>query len=160
VTRRAYIALGANLGDARATVEAALAALERLPATRVVARSSLYRSTPLDAEGPDFVNAVAAVDTELDAPTLLEALHAIEAAHGRKRPFRNAPRTLDLDLLIFDDLVCASPELTLPHPRLHERAFVVVPLAEIAPQLVAPGLAPLDELRRAVAGQRLDKLPP
>jgi 2-amino-4-hydroxy-6-hydroxymethyldihydropteridine diphosphokinase len=148
----AYIGLGANLGDAVAAVQAALAALDALPGTRVVARSGLYRSAPHEASGPDFINAVAAVTTELTAPHLLRALLALEAAAGRQRPHVNAPRTLDLDLLRFGDARIDSPELKVPHPRMQSRAFVLVPLAEIAPSLVSA--ASLDR----VAGQRVRKL--
>lgn len=150
---RAYVGLGANLGDAARTVEDALVALAALPGTVLAARSSLWRSAPVDADGADYVNAVAALDTRLDPAALLAALHRIETAHGRARPYRNAPRTLDLDLLLHGTTQLATPELTLPHPRLHERAFVLVPLAQIAPDLVVPGHGPLRTLLPAVADQ-------
>ncbi|WP_332814524.1 2-amino-4-hydroxy-6-hydroxymethyldihydropteridine diphosphokinase [Ramlibacter sp.] len=134
----AYVALGANLGDPRAAVLAALDRLQALPQTRLAARSSLYRTAPVGAAGPDFVNAVAALRTSLSAPDLLAALQRLEAEAGRERPFANAPRTLDLDLLLYGQARIASPRLVVPHPRMHERAFVLVPLAEIAPALVAP----------------------
>ncbi|PZP29391.1 MAG: 2-amino-4-hydroxy-6-hydroxymethyldihydropteridine diphosphokinase [Roseateles depolymerans] len=135
---RAYIGLGANLGDdLAATLRQALAALAALPQTRVVAVSSAWRSAPVDAQGPDFLNAVAALDTALQPLVLLDALQSIESAQGRERPYRNAPRTLDLDLLLYGQLVLDSERLTLPHPRLGERAFVLRPLLEIAPELVA-----------------------
>ena len=156
---RAYVGLGANLGDARGTIETALAALAALPDTRLVARSALYRSAPVDAEGPDFINAVAALDTQLDAATLLARLHAIEAGQGRERPYRNAPRTLDLDLLLWGDLECDTPSLTLPHPRLHRRAFVLEPLAELAPDLHIPGLGPLAAWRARAADQAVRRCP-
>lgn len=136
---RAYVGLGANLGDARAALNAAVNALAALPGTGLVGQSSLYRSVPIDAEGPDFLNAVVALDTTLAAPALLARLHEIETAQGRARPFRHAPRTLDLDLLLWGDLECDGADLTLPHPRLHRRAFVLAPLAELAPELVIPG---------------------
>lgn len=148
----AYIALGANLGDARATVRAALAALDGLPRTRLLRASGLYRTAPWEASGPDFINAVAAVETGLDAHELLRALQALELQAGRERPYRNAPRTLDLDLLLHGDAIIDTPELIVPHPRLRERAFVLVPLAEIAPALVTA-----DELR-AVADQAIERL--
>ncbi|RZI65067.1 2-amino-4-hydroxy-6-hydroxymethyldihydropteridine diphosphokinase [Variovorax guangxiensis] len=135
---RAYVAIGANLGDARATVRLAMEALDGLPRTRVTALSSLYRSAPVDATGPDFVNAVAALDTALSPGELLAALHRLEDSAGRERPFRNAPRTLDLDLLRHGDTVLHTPALTLPHPRMLQRAFVLRPLAEIAPEEVTP----------------------
>jgi 2-amino-4-hydroxy-6-hydroxymethyldihydropteridine diphosphokinase len=155
---RAFVGVGANLGDAVATVRAALAALDGLPGTRVVARSSLYRSAPVEAGGPDFINAVAELHTTLDAAELLAALHALEAAEGRERPYRNAPRTLDLDLLLHADQVSQAPTLTLPHPRLHLRAFVLRPLLEIAPGLAVPGLGPLASHLPAVADQRIAML--
>jgi len=147
---RAHVALGANLGDARATVRAALAALDGLPQTRLLRASSLYRTAPWEASGPDFINAVAEVETGLSAPALLRALQALELDAGRERPYRNAPRTLDLDLLLYGDARIDSTELTVPHPRLRERAFVLVPLAEIAPERVTA------EQLRAVAGQAIE----
>jgi 2-amino-4-hydroxy-6-hydroxymethyldihydropteridine diphosphokinase len=148
----AHVALGANLGDARATVSDAIAALDRLPQTRLLRASGLYRSAPWEASGPDFINAVAAVETGLDAHELLRALQALELQAGRERPYRNAPRTLDLDLLLYGDAVIDTPDLSVPHPRLRERAFVLLPLAEIAPALVTA-----DELQ-AVAGQAIERL--
>lgn len=136
MTARAYIGLGANLGaDLPATLTQAALSLEALPGTRVAALSSAWRSAPIDAGGPDFLNAVAALDTALAPLELLDAMQAIELAHGRERPYRNAPRTLDLDLLLYGDLMLDTPRLTLPHPRLGERAFVLRPLLEIAPEL-------------------------
>jgi len=134
----AYVAIGANLGDARAAVLQAMDALDALPHTRVSARSALYRSAPVDAAGPDFINAVVALDTALGPEDLLAALQRLEQAAGRERPYRHAPRTLDLDLLCHGDTVMNTPGLTLPHPRMGERAFVLRPLAEIAPARVTP----------------------
>lgn len=131
----AFIALGANLGDRPAAVRAAISAIAALPHTHVVRRSSLYLSTPVDAGGPDYINAVVEVETALRPLELLHALQAIEAAAGRARSIKNAPRLLDLDLLMHGDAVHCTAELTLPHPRMHERAFVLIPLAEIAPGL-------------------------
>ncbi|HEY1132320.1 MAG TPA: 2-amino-4-hydroxy-6-hydroxymethyldihydropteridine diphosphokinase [Roseateles sp.] len=129
--------MGANLGaDLPATLTQAALQLAALPGTQVAALSSVWRSAPVDAGGPDFLNAVAALDTTLAPLDLLDALQAIELAHGRERPYRNAPRTLDLDMLLYDDLVLDTPRLTLPHPRLGQRAFVLRPLLEIAPELV------------------------
>lgn len=145
----AYVALGANLGDARAALRQVLDDLAALPHTTVLAASSLYRTAPFEAQGPDFINAVAALSTRLCAPQLLQALHRLEQGAGRQRPYRNAPRTLDLDLLLYGDGCIDSPALTVPHPRMRQRAFVLVPLAEIAPQRVsAQDLA-------AVAGQAI-----
>ena len=156
----AYVGLGANLGDARATLARALASLARLPETRLVRSSPFYRSAPIDSSGPDYVNAVAQLETGVDAATLHARLQAIELEHGRERPYRNAPRTLDLDLLLFGDAVIDSPALIVPHPRLHERAFVLRPLADLAPQLQVPGRGPLAGLLAAVAAQRIDRLAP
>ena len=154
----AGIGLGANLGDARATLDAAIRALAALPASTLRAVSSVYRSAPVDSSGPDYLNAVALLDTQLTPQALLAELQRIEQAHGRERPYRNAPRTLDLDLLFHGGQRLASPALTVPHPRLHERAFVLRPLAEVAPDLVIPGHGPVAELLHAVADQRIDKL--
>jgi 2-amino-4-hydroxy-6-hydroxymethyldihydropteridine diphosphokinase len=150
----AWIGIGANLGDARANVLDAIERLSRLPGARLLQTSSLYRTAPVDSSGDDYVNAVAALDTALDAHALLQALFAIEQAHGRERPYRNAPRTLDLDLLLYGDAVIADvPTLIVPHPRMHERAFVLAPLAEVAPDLVIPGRGAVGALLAAVGDQ-------
>ena len=133
----AYIGVGANLGDAAAAVRQALQGLANLPATRLVAASRLYATAPVGAAGPDYVNAVAAIATRLTAPDLLDALLDQELAAGRERPYRHAPRTLDLDLLLYGDARIDSPALTLPHPRWRERAFVLQPLADVAPERVS-----------------------
>lgn len=148
----AWIGLGANLGDARAALRAAVRALAALPGTRVLRVSSLYRSAPVDAGGPDYLNAVAELDTPLAPLALLHTLQSIEQAAGRERPYRNAPRTLDLDLLLHGDERLDGPELTVPHPRMGERAFVLLPLAELAPGLVRA------EQLAAVAGQRIERV--
>jgi 2-amino-4-hydroxy-6-hydroxymethyldihydropteridine diphosphokinase len=155
---RAFIGVGANLGDAPATVRAALQALGRLPDTRLVACSSLYRSAPIEASGPDFINAVAELHTTLPALALLHLVQAIEQDRGRIRSVRNAPRTLDLDLLSYGDAALRSDELTLPHPRAHLRAFVLLPLAEIDPQLTLPGLGPIGPWIECSAGQGIERL--
>ena len=133
----AYVALGANLGDAQAAVRQALRDLDRLPQTRCLHASSLYRSAPVDSSGPDYINAVAEVRTSLSAHVLLAELQRLELLAGRERPWFNAPRTLDLDVLLYGELQLNDPVLTLPHPRMLERAFVLLPLAEIAPRLVS-----------------------
>lgn len=132
----AYIGLGANLGDARAALQAAVRALQALDGGGALTVSSLYRSAPIDSSGPDYLNAVACLPTRLSAPDLLRNLQHIENDAGRERPYRNAPRTLDLDLLLYGDASIESPALTVPHPRMHQRAFVLHPLAELAPQRV------------------------
>jgi 2-amino-4-hydroxy-6-hydroxymethyldihydropteridine diphosphokinase len=135
----AFVGIGANLGDPAAAVAGATDALAALPGTTLVAASSLYRTAPVDSHGPDYVNAVAQLRTRLTAPELLDRLQALEQASGRERLYRNAPRTLDLDLLLYGAARIASERLVVPHPRMRERAFVLVPLAEIAPQLVTAG---------------------
>ena len=155
----AYVGLGSNLGDARAHVLRAFEDMARLPETRLEARSALYRSAPLDAPGQaDYVNAAAGVDTELSAAQLLAALQDIERRHGRERPYANAPRTLDLDLLLYDEAAFESAMLTLPHPRMHQRAFVLAPLAELDPRLEVPGRGSVRELLARCAGQRVARL--
>lgn len=156
---RAYVALGSNLGNPQATVTAALTALRELPKTSLVAASSLYRSDPVGLKNqPDFINAVAALDSALSAAALLEALFAIEARFGRTREYRHAPRTLDLDLLLHGSETCVTPRLTLPHPRMHERAFVLRPLAEIAPAAVIPGRGAVSVLLDRVQNQKLCRI--
>ena len=150
----AFIGLGANLGDAAAALRGATERLDHLPGTRLTRCSRIYRSAPVDAEGPDYLNAVAQVETALAAPDLLAELQRLEQEAGRERPYRNAPRTLDLDLLLYGHGRIESARLTVPHPRMRERAFVLVPLAELAPQRVSKAdLA-------AVAQQRIAPLPP
>lgn len=158
VAQRAYVGLGANLGDALGALRRAVVALRGLPATQVAALSSLYRTAPIDSSGPDYLNAVASLDTQLSPAALLAALQAIEQAEGRERPYRNAPRTLDLDLLLQGDAVLDTPTLTLPHPRLHERAFVLHPLLELAPTLRDPNGQPLSARLPAVADQAIERL--
>ncbi|HEX7348171.1 MAG TPA: 2-amino-4-hydroxy-6-hydroxymethyldihydropteridine diphosphokinase [Rhodanobacteraceae bacterium] len=147
----AYIALGSNLESPQAQVEHGFAALALLPQTELIARSHLYRTPPWGvADQPDFVNAAAALATEMDPHALLAAMLAIEAAAGRVRGVRNGPRVLDLDLLAYDDLQLHDAELVVPHPRLHERAFVLLPLADVAPAFVVPGRGRVAELLAAV----------
>jgi 2-amino-4-hydroxy-6-hydroxymethyldihydropteridine diphosphokinase len=154
----AWVGLGANQGDRVATLRAAQQALGGLPQTRTVVRSSLYSSVPVAAGGPDYVNAVVGLETSLSPAALLMRLQEIEDRHGRVRSFRNAPRTLDLDLLMYGDLLLDTPELTLPHPRAHERAFVLVPLAEVAPELAIPGRGMVRDLLACIVGQAVDRL--
>lgn len=159
MTVRAYVALGSNLGDPLATVQAAFGALRDIPDTVLVAASSLYRSAPIGLKNqPDFINAVAALDTRLDAETLLEELFAIEARFGRRRDFHHAPRTLDLDLLLHGSETRTTPRLALPHPRMHERAFVLLPLTEIAPEATIPGRGRAADRLASCREQKLTKL--
>jgi 2-amino-4-hydroxy-6-hydroxymethyldihydropteridine diphosphokinase len=157
VAARAFIGLGANLADTVAdrsmTLQAAIEAIRQLPGASFVASSPFYVSQPVDAQGPDFVNAVVEVATDLTPQDLLLALHKIEDEFGRLRPYRNAPRSLDLDLLMVGQQVVSTPTLTLPHPRLHLRAFVLLPLLALAPDLVHPRLGRLSDHLRNVADQ-------
>lgn len=157
---RAYIGLGSNLADPVGQVRAAVAALAQLTQTRVEACSSLYRTAPVGwGEQPDFINAVCRVRTGLDPAALMQNLLEIERVHGRVREGdKGGPRTLDLDLLLYGSQVIQSAELTVPHPRLHERAFVLYPLAELDPELVIPGHGSPRQLLAACAGQRVQKM--
>jgi 2-amino-4-hydroxy-6-hydroxymethyldihydropteridine diphosphokinase len=148
----AYIGLGANLGDAQQALQDALQGLRHTPGIDRVVSSDFYRTAPVDATGPDYVNAVAQLHTQLNAMDLLAALQAIEHAAGRERPYRNAPRTLDLDVLLYGNGRIQSPTLTVPHPRMWERAFVLVPLADVAPDVVPTGAL------GAVASQAITKV--
>lgn len=154
----AWVGIGANLGDAQANVLDALARLARMGGSTLLHTSSLYRTAPIESSGDDYINAVACLDTSLAAHDLLAALQDIEQAHGRERPYHNAPRTLDLDLLLYGDDVIASPTLTVPHPRMHERAFVLQPLLEVAPDIVIPGHGPARNFAALVAGQTIVKI--
>ncbi|MGZ8292342.1 MAG: 2-amino-4-hydroxy-6-hydroxymethyldihydropteridine diphosphokinase [Telluria sp.] len=154
----AYIGIGANLGDALANVDDALARLAALPGTELLSISSKYRTAPIDSSGDDYINAVACIDTALGAHQLLASLQSIELAHGRERPYRNAPRTLDLDVLLYGDDIIDTPNLQVPHPRMLERAFVLVPLLEIAPDVAVPGRGPAQQFAAAVEGQGVTRL--
>ena len=132
---KAYIALGANLNSPAPTLESALETISQSKGIELVKRSSLYRSPPLDADGPDYINAVAEIKTTLSPFQLLHQLQAIENAFGRERLYRNSPRTLDLDVLLYENFNSDSAELTVPHPRMHLRSFVLMPLMEIAGDL-------------------------
>lgn len=161
MTHRAFIALGSNLQDPAHQITTALQHIAHLPQTTLVRTSSLYRSAPVGYAGqPDFINAVAEVATTLTPGALLAALLELETAQGRERPFPNAPRVLDLDLLLYDALTMNTPELTLPHPRMHQRAFVLVPLAEIAPQQAVGPHGTADALARQHDSRCVEKLPP
>ena len=157
---KAYVALGANLGNPQEALQAALEDLRQTAGVGVTAVSSFYRTAPVESSGPDYVNAVAEVATTLAASELLHVLQRIENAHGRVRPVGvvNAPRTLDLDLLLFGKNTVATPELTVPHPRMHLRAFVLVPLLEIAPDAVIPGLGAARDYVAATADQAIQKI--
>ena len=149
---KAWLALGANLGDAQATIRQAIAAVQNWPHTRLLKASSLYRTAPVDADGPDYINAVLEVQTGLSPLELLHHCQLQEQAAGRQRPYRNAPRTLDLDIVLYADQHVDLPELTVPHPRMWQRAFVLLPLAEIAPEKVSR------QQLQTVLEQRIERL--
>lgn len=153
----AFIGLGANLGDAQSAVRGAAQQLSETPGIAQLDLSPLYRSTPVDAAGPDYINAVARLRTRLDAHALLDTLQSIEQAYGRLRPYRNAPRSLDLDLLLYADACIDSPRLTVPHPRMHLRAFVLKPLSDLVPELRLLG-TPLPVLLQKCADQAIQRI--
>lgn len=155
----AYVGMGANVGDPRTHLDTAWQALHRMPQTKAIARSSVYRSAPVGYDDqPDFLNCVAKLDTALPALALLAELQEIERHLGRTRSFPNAPRTLDLDLLLYGAQMLDDPALTLPHPRMHERAFVLAPLVELEPAIEIPRRGPAAELLRACSEQRVQRI--
>jgi 2-amino-4-hydroxy-6-hydroxymethyldihydropteridine diphosphokinase len=161
----AFIGLGSNLEDPHSQLQRAFAALDELPSTRLIARSSLYRSAPLDCPDlpdlqvqPDFVNAVAKIETDLTPQALLKALLHIEHQHGRERTYRNAPRTLDMDVLLYGDVQLHEHGLTIPHPQMHRRAFVLQPLLEIAPDISIPGVGKAELALEKCRDQVLDRI--
>lgn len=154
----AYIGIGANLGDARATVEYAIDKLNQFPTTSMQKASSLFVTAPIDSSGDDYINAVARISTSLDAETLLNHLQELELTCGRERPYRNAPRTLDLDLLLFGEQRIATERLTVPHPRMHERAFVLIPLLQLDPFISIPSKGAAHQFAPLVANQGIRKL--
>jgi 2-amino-4-hydroxy-6-hydroxymethyldihydropteridine diphosphokinase len=156
----AYVGIGSNLLDPAAQVKSALAELARLPRSRLLKASSLYRTSPVGhTEQPDFVNAVASLETSLQPAELLAELQKIETQHGRQRSFKDAPRSLDLDLLLFDEIIQATADLKLPHPRMHQRAFVLKPLLEIAPGIAIPGVGPAAARLPEIADQQVERIP-
>jgi 2-amino-4-hydroxy-6-hydroxymethyldihydropteridine diphosphokinase len=154
----AYLGLGANLGDARQTLKDAVVCLAQQHTITVLAKSSLYRTAPIDAGGDDYLNLVVMLDTTMPVRHLLALCHTIEHHFGRERPFRNAPRTLDLDILLYGEHAIDEPDLIVPHPRMTERAFVLVPLLEIEPALIIPQRGRADAFLAAVADQRIEKM--
>jgi 2-amino-4-hydroxy-6-hydroxymethyldihydropteridine diphosphokinase len=154
----AYVGIGSNLGDTIATIHNAIAALEKLPQTRLITSSSLFQSAPYEASGDDFVNAVVSIETSLTPTALLTQCQSIELAFGRERPFQNSPRTLDLDLLLYGHETINQTSLILPHPRMTERAFVLLPLCEIAPEIIIPGKGLARDYLPQLSQQRIDKL--
>ena len=155
----AYVGVGSNLQDPEKQVRQAFDELAGIEGTKLTRKSSLYRTAPMGyAAQPDFVNAVAEVETKLPAEALLDRLQEIEAAHRRERSFANAPRTLDLDLLLYGDAAIATERLSIPHPRMHERAFVLAPLVEIAPLAAIPGVGPARECLARCRGQEIERI--
>lgn len=154
----AFVGIGANLGDARTSVETAIQRLGTLPATRLTGQSSLFRTTPIDAEGNDYINAVVRIETALHPEKLLEELQSLERASGRERPFVNAPRTLDLDILLYGNREISTDLLIVPHPRLTQRAFALIPLLQIDPLISIPGKGSAHGFAPAVAGQSIRKI--
>ncbi|MCM1511837.1 MAG: 2-amino-4-hydroxy-6-hydroxymethyldihydropteridine diphosphokinase [Oxalobacter formigenes] len=154
----AYIGLGANLGNPGQQVLSAIKRLASLPETRLAGQSGLYRTAPIEACGNDYINAVVRLLTALSPETLLDRLQEIENDFGRLRPWRNAPRTLDLDILLYGSLQMQTPRLTLPHPRMAERAFVLVPLLEIAPEITIPGKSDAKTCLNAVSLQPVARI--
>jgi 2-amino-4-hydroxy-6-hydroxymethyldihydropteridine diphosphokinase len=154
----AYLGLGANLGDARQSLKDAVVCLAQQHAITVLAKSSLYRTAPIDAGGEDYYNLVVKLETSMTARALLALCHRVEHHFGRERPFRNAPRTLDLDIVLYGDAHIDEADLIVPHPRAFERAFVLVPLVEIDPDITIPGHGRADALLPSVAHQRIEKV--
>lgn len=154
----AYVGIGSNLGDPQANVGQAMLDLDKLPKTRVTGQSSLFRTAPIDAEGADYINAVVRLDTRLSAQELLHELQAIEHAYERERPYVNAPRTLDLDILLYGSQQINSESLTVPHPRLTQRAFALIPLLQIDPLIAIPGAGPAHSFVSGVTNQTIQKI--
>ncbi len=153
-----YIGIGSNLGDAADNVQRAILLLGTLDDTRLIAQSNLFRTAPVDGGGDDYVNAVAKLETGMPADLLLNALQAIEQDFGRERPFPNAPRTLDLDVLLYAQQRIDTPSLTVPHPRLTQRTFALIPLLQLDPLLASPGKGPAHQFVPGVAGQAIQKI--
>lgn len=156
-SQRAYLGLGANLGDAASTLRSVLEALRDTDGVLDCLCSPFYRTAPVEATGPDYINAVAVLHTTLAPLALLDVLQTLENQHGRQRPYKNAPRTLDLDLLLYGDMTIETPRLAVPHPRMHERAFVLAPLHDIAPALRL-NQGPVAELLARLSDQPIERL--
>jgi 2-amino-4-hydroxy-6-hydroxymethyldihydropteridine diphosphokinase len=154
----AFIGIGANLGDARSSVQRAILQLGKLPETTLTAQSSLFRTAPIEADGDDYINAVAQIETRLAPERLLQELQALELEAGRERPYQNAPRTLDLDILLYGQQKISSALLTVPHPRLTQRAFALIPLLQLDPMISIPGMGPAHTFVPGVAGQAIQKI--
>ncbi|WP_310630067.1 2-amino-4-hydroxy-6-hydroxymethyldihydropteridine diphosphokinase [Paraburkholderia sp.] len=156
----AWLGIGANLGDARQTLKDTVVCLAQQHSITVLAKSSLYRTAPIDAGGDDYFNCVVKLDTRLAVRELLGLCHRVEHHFGRERPFRNAPRTLDIDILLYGGEIIDEPDLVVPHPRMTVRAFVLAPLAEVDPELDIPGQGRVSDFLPGVADQRIEKMKP
>lgn len=154
----AYIGIGSNLGDAQDNVRRAILLLDQLPLTKLRSQSSLFRTAPIDADGDDYINAVASVDTDLPAQQLLDALQALETQFGRERPYYHAPRTLDLDILLYGSKVIDTDTLSIPHPGLTQRAFALIPLLQLDPMITISGKGPAHAFAPDVADQLIQKI--
>lgn len=154
----ACIGIGSNLGDARGNVQRAILRLDKLTSSRLTGQSALFRTAPVDAGGDDYINAVAAIETRLPATDLLKELQGIERDFGRERPYPNAPRTLDLDILLYGEHTIVTDSLVVPHPRLTERAFALIPLLQLDPFIAIPGKGPAHGFVAGVAGQAIQKV--
>jgi len=155
---KAYIGLGSNLGDAKGNVQRAILLLDKLPQTKLHGQSSLFRTAPIDADGDDYINAVACIETQLPGQELLDALQTIEQEFGRERPYLHAPRTLDLDILLYGVQIIDTATLTVPHPGLTQRAFALIPLLQLDPLIAIPGKGAAHNFVTSVAGQVIQKI--
>jgi 2-amino-4-hydroxy-6-hydroxymethyldihydropteridine diphosphokinase len=155
---KVFLGLGGNVGDAKQTLKDAIICLAQNPHIEVTSRSCYYKSEPINASGDDFVNSVISITTSLDPLTLLKVCQSVEDTFGRERPFPNAPRTIDIDILTYDQLDHNQPELTIPHPRMVERLFVLLPLLEIEPEIALQGVGPLKDLVKSLTSQRIEKI--
>jgi 2-amino-4-hydroxy-6-hydroxymethyldihydropteridine diphosphokinase len=158
VTMAAYVGIGSNLGDSRAHVQNAITQLGKLPQSRLAGQSSLFKTAPLEADGDDYINAVVRIDTTLSPLALLHELQAMENASGRERPYPNAPRELDLDILLYGQQKIVEDGLAIPHPRLTQRAFALIPLLQLDPFITIPGHGPAHSFVPKVAGQAIRKI--
>ena len=154
----AFIGLGGNIGDVKQLIKDAIVCLAQRPELKVITRSCMYKSAPVEADGNDFVNAVISLETEISPQELLFICQQIELQFGRERSYKNAPRTLDLDILTYDKVSITDGNLTIPHPRMTERAFVLLPLLEISPDFDLPGLGKISEYVKNVSHQRIEKI--
>jgi 2-amino-4-hydroxy-6-hydroxymethyldihydropteridine diphosphokinase len=154
----AFIGLGGNIGDTKQLIKDAIVCLAQHPELRILTRSCMYQSAPVDAEGDDYINAVISLETQISPEELLRICQQVELSFGRERPYLNAPRTLDLDVLAYDQIAINNDALTIPHPRMIERSFVLYPLLEIAPDIDLPGFGKLTKYIPNVKHQRIEKV--